>query len=169
MWPDFFLMARIKNTARRQVEAMGWEVNPLPPNPYAGWAADVATVEKTLQTSIADGLTDEEVETRRNRYGPNELEKEAPTPFWKLVLEQVNTSQPVPSSDRDTMHYSDQDLIASLSRSSMIRWLKSSSHQHSFPSSSPSSRAMKQDLRREDSEPTSNLWSSSSFSSSTLQ
>lgn len=61
----------------------------LPEMPYAGWAVDVSTVESVLKTSITKGLTSDEVEKRRVRYGLNELEKEPPTPFWKLVLEQV--------------------------------------------------------------------------------
>lgn len=99
---DFPLMAK-KPSARRQVEAMGWHPSPLPENPYAGWAANVETVEKDLQTSIAKGLTDEEAETRLERYGPNELEKEAATPFWKLVLEQVSVHNAMRIRS-DTMH-----------------------------------------------------------------
>ena len=72
--------------------------------PYAAWAVDVSTVESVLKTSIAKGLTAEEVEERRVRYGPNELEKEPPTPFWKLVLEQV----------RCLLHQSERTRISDL-------------------------------------------------------
>lgn len=41
-------------------------------------------------SSLAAGLTSEEVEARRQKCGFNELQKAPATPLWKLVLEQFN-------------------------------------------------------------------------------
>eukprot|EP00965_Chrysotila_dentata_P179799 5936508-Pleurochrysis_carterae.AAC.1 len=37
-----------------------------------------------------NGLTDEQVVKLREKYGPNELDKEEGTPLWKLVLAQFD-------------------------------------------------------------------------------
>ena len=42
------------------------------------------------ETSLTDGLTTAEAYRRQNIVGLNELEKEKPTPMWKLVLEQFD-------------------------------------------------------------------------------
>lgn len=51
------------------------------------------TVDEVLQdqgSKLQTGLTAEEVQRRREKYGWNELEKEPATPLWKLVLAQFD-------------------------------------------------------------------------------
>lgn len=43
-----------------------------------------------LEVNHATGLTSEQIEAKREEYGWNELDKEDPTPLWKLVLEQFD-------------------------------------------------------------------------------
>jgi len=50
---------------------------------------DVQAVVKKLATQIEEGLTAEEAQQRLTQYGPNELRGKPPTPFWRLVLEQL--------------------------------------------------------------------------------
>lgn len=57
---------------------------------YTPWCEDVAAVVAHLETDVERGLSGEEAERRAAQYGPNELEKEPPTPLWKLVLEQFD-------------------------------------------------------------------------------
>lgn len=42
------------------------------------------------ETSLSNGLSEKEAQRRLMINGPNELEKEKPTPMWKLVLEQFD-------------------------------------------------------------------------------
>jgi len=76
-------MVRTRSAKAAEVQETGSK-GELPELPYAAWAVDVSTVESILKTSITKGLTSDEVEERRTRYGRNELEKAPPTPFWKL-------------------------------------------------------------------------------------
>ena len=48
---------------------------------------DVAT---QLKTRLDAGLSATEAQTRLAEHGPNELRERPPTPFWKLVLAQLN-------------------------------------------------------------------------------
>jgi Ca2+-transporting ATPase len=57
---------------------------------FAPWTKTVAAVEKHFGTSVATGLTTQQVAAARARYGYNELDKEAGKPLWKLVLEQFD-------------------------------------------------------------------------------
>ena len=57
---------------------------------FAPWTKTVAAVEKHFGTSVAAGLTAQQVVAARARYGFNELDKEAGKPLWKLVLEQFD-------------------------------------------------------------------------------
>jgi Ca2+-transporting ATPase len=41
-------------------------------------------------TNLSTGLTSSQIESKRAEYGYNELDKEDPTPLWKLVLEQFD-------------------------------------------------------------------------------
>ncbi|KAL3786711.1 hypothetical protein ACHAWO_006154 [Cyclotella atomus] len=41
-------------------------------------------------TNLSTGLTSSQIESKRTEYGYNELDKEDPTPLWKLVLEQFD-------------------------------------------------------------------------------
>ena len=101
-------MVRTRSAKAAEVQETGSK-GELPELPYAAWAVDVSTVESVLKTSITKGLTSDEVEERRARYGPNELEKEPPTPFWKLVLEQVISSMHM--KERGDTHASDLTFI----------------------------------------------------------
>jgi len=47
-------------------------------------------VLEDLNVNLSSGLSDEEAEQRRIKYGYNELEKKPHTPLWKLVLEQFD-------------------------------------------------------------------------------
>eukprot|EP00955_Chlamydomonas_euryale_P007282 77239-Chlamydomonas_euryale.AAC.3 len=58
--------------------------------PYPAWIKEREEVEEDLGVSMAEGLTSEEVEVRQAKYGFNELAKEPPTPWWKLVAEQFD-------------------------------------------------------------------------------
>lgn len=51
-------------------------------------AQSCAAVIKALQTDANKGLTSTEANTRLQLLGRNELEKEPPTPLWRLVLDQ---------------------------------------------------------------------------------
>ena len=42
------------------------------------------------ETSLSSGLSEKEAQRRLTINGPNELEKEKPTPMWELVLEQFD-------------------------------------------------------------------------------
>ncbi len=42
------------------------------------------------ETNLSSGLSEKEAQRRLTINGPNELEKEKPTPMWKLVLEQFD-------------------------------------------------------------------------------
>ena len=43
-------------------------------------------VARELNVSPESGLTDAEIETRRDRYGRNEFSRRPPVPFWKRLL-----------------------------------------------------------------------------------
>ncbi|MEX2571109.1 MAG: HAD-IC family P-type ATPase [Gemmatimonadota bacterium] len=63
-------------------------MDPTPPTPPAPWhTLPVGEVERLLETS-PDGLTEEEAAARLARFGPNEVETERETPWWKLALHQ---------------------------------------------------------------------------------
>lgn len=53
-------------------------------------AASVAACLAAYGSSIERGLTDAQVLESRAKHGSNELDKEEPTPFWKLVLAQFD-------------------------------------------------------------------------------
>ena len=50
------------------------------------WRID--DVVGTLKTDVQRGLTEEDVRTRRERFGPNELASERPAPGWRRLLAQ---------------------------------------------------------------------------------
>ncbi len=47
-------------------------------------------VLKTLQTSLENGLTEEEAAARLEKYGQNKLAEAPPTSFWKMLWDQFN-------------------------------------------------------------------------------
>lgn len=57
---------------------------------YPAWARSVDQCMHEYQVNIAYGLTDVDVEKRREKYGCNELDKEKGKPIWKLLLEQFD-------------------------------------------------------------------------------
>ena len=54
------------------------------------WAATADKVLKAHKVSTEDGLSDDQVSKLREKYGPNELDKEEGTPLWQLVLDQFD-------------------------------------------------------------------------------
>ena len=54
------------------------------------WASATDKVLKAHKVSQDEGLTDDQVSTLREKYGPNELDKEEGTPLWQLVLDQFD-------------------------------------------------------------------------------
>lgn len=57
---------------------------------FPAWAHPTEKVLKELDVDVAVGLSVDEAQRRLKEYGHNELEKEAPTPVWKLLLEQFD-------------------------------------------------------------------------------
>lgn len=57
---------------------------------YPVWAKSTDDVCRTYGVDPKAGLTSAQVDKRRSEYGLNELEKEPPTPLWKLVLAQFD-------------------------------------------------------------------------------
>ena len=63
-------------------------VNP----PQVPWhSQEIDEVAAQLKTRLDAGLSTAEAQTRLAQLGPNELLENPPTPFWKLVLEQLNS------------------------------------------------------------------------------
>jgi Ca2+-transporting ATPase len=62
-------------------------INP-PQIPWHSQPIDV--VAKQLKTRLDTGLSAVDAQTRLAELGPNELQEKPPTPFWKLVLAQLN-------------------------------------------------------------------------------
>ncbi|MDY6845935.1 MAG: HAD-IC family P-type ATPase [Chloroflexota bacterium] len=58
---------------------------------FSWHAMSSADVVEELETRPDEGLTSEEVEKRREKYGPNELEEVPPTTFWELLWAQINS------------------------------------------------------------------------------
>ena len=53
-------------------------------------ATTVDAVVQNLNSNVNTGLSSEEVLKRREQHGRNELDKDPPTPIWRLFLEQFN-------------------------------------------------------------------------------
>ena len=51
----------------------------------------IEEVAAQLKTPLERGLSAAEVQARLIEHGPNELRERPPTPFWKLVVEQLNS------------------------------------------------------------------------------
>jgi Ca2+-transporting ATPase len=49
-----------------------------------------AEAAAALGTDLEHGLTEEEVQRRRDKYGPNQLEEQAGRSFWRMLLDQLN-------------------------------------------------------------------------------
>ncbi|HTP09959.1 MAG TPA: cation-translocating P-type ATPase [Anaerolineae bacterium] len=60
----------------------------LPPVPWH--SQDISEVATQLKTRLDTGLSAAEAQTRLAQHGPNELRERPPTPFWKLVVAQLN-------------------------------------------------------------------------------
>jgi Ca2+-transporting ATPase len=59
--------------------------------PQVPWhSQDITEVAAQLKTRPDTGLSAVEAQTRLAQLGPNELREKPPTPFWKLVVEQLN-------------------------------------------------------------------------------
>ncbi|WOL05686.1 hypothetical protein Cni_G14415 [Canna indica] len=58
--------------------------------PFPAWSSSVEQCLKEYNVKLAKGLSSFEAETRRERYGWNELKKEKGKPLWHLILEQFD-------------------------------------------------------------------------------
>jgi Ca2+-transporting ATPase len=59
--------------------------------PQVPWhSQDISEIAQQLKTRLDTGLSAAEAQTRLAQHGPNELREKPPTPFWKLVVEQLN-------------------------------------------------------------------------------
>ena len=58
--------------------------------PYPAWARSVDQCLHEYRVDISSGLSDVDVQKRREKHGYNELEKQKGKPTWKLVLEQFD-------------------------------------------------------------------------------
>ena len=54
------------------------------------WASATDKVLKAHKVSQDEGLSDDQVTALREKFGPNELDKEEGTPLWQLVLDQFD-------------------------------------------------------------------------------
>lgn len=54
------------------------------------WTATVADTAQRLHVDPAVGLSDPEVRSRTDRFGPNELASAAPTPLWRRLVAQFS-------------------------------------------------------------------------------
>ncbi len=60
--------------------------------PQVPWhSQEIDEVAAQLETRLDAGLSTAEAQARLAEHGPNELREKPPTPFWKLVLEQLNS------------------------------------------------------------------------------
>ena len=57
---------------------------------FPAWARTTTQVAAHHGVDVNKGLTDKQVESQREKYGWNELDKEPGKPLWKLVLEQFD-------------------------------------------------------------------------------
>eukprot|EP00884_Botryococcus_braunii_P010612 jgi/Botrbrau1/19552/Bobra.0035s0044.1 len=57
---------------------------------YPAWCRPIEDVLKYHGVTLSEGLTDEQIAQKREKYGFNELEKQAGKPLWRLVLEQFD-------------------------------------------------------------------------------
>jgi Ca2+-transporting ATPase len=63
-----------------------------PSAPEQNWHADSSeTVLEKLNTTPENGLSTAEAQKRLTEYGHNELREKPPTPFWRLVLDQLRS------------------------------------------------------------------------------
>ena len=60
------------------------------PPEFPAWVRTGSECVKHFNTSESHGLSEAEVEVRRELYGRNELQKEEGKPMWRLVLEQFD-------------------------------------------------------------------------------
>jgi magnesium-transporting ATPase (P-type) len=61
-----------------------------PPEAYPAWVKSTKEVQQHFRSDVSTGLSAEEIESRREKYGYNELSKEPPTPLWRLILDQFD-------------------------------------------------------------------------------
>ncbi|MBP7690649.1 MAG: ATPase, partial [Anaerolineales bacterium] len=65
---------------------------PPPPAPEEAWHSQtVAAVLDQLATRDDHGLSSAEAQQRLAQYGHNELREKPPTPFWRLVVDQLKS------------------------------------------------------------------------------
>lgn len=74
-----------RNTVLNTVTTTATSATMTPP-----YKASVEDVLKEHNVTLGKGLAEKDVAALREKYGPNELEKEERTPLWELVLEQFD-------------------------------------------------------------------------------
>lgn len=57
---------------------------------FPAWARDVDDCAKEFEVDVEQGLSSEDVERRRKKWGLNELEKHSGPSVWKLIIDQFN-------------------------------------------------------------------------------
>ena len=57
---------------------------------YPAWAHSAEETADFHQVDVQAGLTAASVESRRQKYGHNELNKQPPKPLWKQALAQFD-------------------------------------------------------------------------------
>lgn len=57
---------------------------------FTPWSLSTTNVASRLNVVPSEGLSNDEVRERQLEYGPNELQHEEGTPFWKLLLAQFD-------------------------------------------------------------------------------
>src|SRR3972149_4491820 len=55
------------------------------------YSRTIETVARALETQLDHGLGVEEAQARLSKVGPNELRERPPEPFWKKVVDQLNS------------------------------------------------------------------------------
>ncbi|MFP4615847.1 MAG: cation-translocating P-type ATPase [Thiohalorhabdus sp.] len=70
---------------------MDRQSDPAPPHPEAPHALTPHTVPEALGVDPERGLSEEEAERRRRRYGPNRLAERRATPWWRLLWNQLSS------------------------------------------------------------------------------
>ena len=57
---------------------------------FPAWSSPVEAVAAHHGVDLQKGLSEQQIKSKRQQYGFNELEKQAGKPLWKLVLEQFD-------------------------------------------------------------------------------
>ncbi|KAG2495960.1 hypothetical protein HYH03_005890 [Edaphochlamys debaryana] len=89
------------------------------PECEAPWSRTTSEVLSDLGVDVKEGLTDDKVVVKREKYGYNELEKEAKQSIWSMILEQFE----------DTLV---RILMLAAFVSFVLAWFEEDSHEEGF-------------------------------------